>query len=167
MTLNNYTVKFIHIYVLWPAVSELQAFLWQAHWMTPKSPWTLQVQRYPLYVLLVSQSPKCLSISLCGQAFLTKRPLWNKCTEWPQHYPERYNVKGTHVCALVVSLSAKFQSVSLQPAVFSYRPFWDKYAPYDPKMTLNTTRAKVHHISATNVPESQIWLGFAPWPAVF
>ncbi len=39
-----------------PATVEIQAILRQLHWMTPKWPWSLQGQRYPIYVLLVSTS---------------------------------------------------------------------------------------------------------------
>ncbi len=82
-------------FALRPAVFEIQASLGQVHQMTPKWHWTLQGQRYPIYVLLLSTSSKVHSISLYGQPFWRYRQLWEKCTEWPQNDLERYKVKGT------------------------------------------------------------------------
>ncbi len=50
----------------------------------PKWYWTLQGQRYPIYVLLVFTSPKFHSISLYNEPFSKYRPFWDKCSEWPQ-----------------------------------------------------------------------------------
>ncbi len=36
---------------------ELQAILRQVHWMTPKLPWTLKGQRYPVYMIKLLMSP--------------------------------------------------------------------------------------------------------------
>ncbi len=56
----------------------------QVHPMTPKWPWTLQGQRYPMHVLFVSLSPKFQSIWLCDQLFFELQAILRyKCTEWP------------------------------------------------------------------------------------
>ena len=47
-----------------PAIVEIHAILKQVHWMIPKWPWTLQGQRYPIFVLLLSTSPIFLSVLL-------------------------------------------------------------------------------------------------------
>ncbi len=49
----------------------------------------------PIYVLLVSSSPKFLFISFFGQPFSSYRPFWDKCTEWPQNYLQQYKVIST------------------------------------------------------------------------
>ncbi len=36
-------------FALQPSIFELQAILRQVHWITPKLPWTLKGQRYPIY----------------------------------------------------------------------------------------------------------------------
>ncbi len=44
-------------FALQPSIFETQAILIQVHWMTPKWPWALQVQIYPIYLLLVQRIP--------------------------------------------------------------------------------------------------------------
>ncbi len=55
-------------FALQPAFVDLD-ILRQVHPMTPKWPWTLQGQRYPMHILFVSLSPKFQSIWLCDQLF--------------------------------------------------------------------------------------------------
>ncbi len=56
----------------------------QVHWMTPKCPWILQCQMYPIYVLLLFMSPTFHFVSLYDQPFSTYRPFWDKCTHDPK-----------------------------------------------------------------------------------
>ncbi len=71
------------------------------------------------------------------------------------------------ICVLLVSLSPKFQSVSLYCHLFwSCRPF-DTSALNDARMT-KTTMSKVPHMCSTKLnPESQISLSFALRRAIF
>ena len=111
--------------------------------MSPKWPETLQGQMYPIYVLLVSLTPKLQS---------------KKCTEWPQNDLEPYKVKLTHTCIISIlesQISARF---TVRPAVFEITPFWDKcnkwtqndLEPYKVKCTPYIT----------SIPGSQISLPF-------
>ncbi len=53
-------------FALQSAVFQVQAILRNAQQMTSKWPWTLQGQRYPIYLIQVSPSPKFHSIALYG-----------------------------------------------------------------------------------------------------
>ena len=66
-------------------VFRLQAILRQLHWLTPKWPWRLKGQRYPIYILELTPSPKFHSISLYGQPFASYRTFWEKCIRWLQN----------------------------------------------------------------------------------
>ena len=46
---------------------------------------TLNGQRYPMYTLLVTPSPKFYSVLLYGQSFSSYRLILTNCTEWPQN----------------------------------------------------------------------------------
>ncbi len=83
MTLNTKRSKVPHIHACnnYPQVPnftpfhstvrrfELQAILRQVHWMTPKWPWRLIGQRYPIHVLYISLSPKLHSVLLYDYPF--------------------------------------------------------------------------------------------------
>ncbi len=85
----------------------------------PNWAWTLQGQMYPIYVLLVSMSPKFHSILLYDQPFLRYRQFWDKCTEWPQNDLEPYKVKGTSYMYLTTILKSQISShFPLRPTVF-------------------------------------------------
>ena len=55
---------------------------------------------------------------------------------------------------LLVSLSAKFQSASLDPTVLELQATWRQVHEW-PQMILNTSRSKAFHICLTSAPESQ------------
>ena len=59
----------------------LKSSLRQSASNDPKMTLKLQGQRYPIYVLQVSPSPKRQSILLYGHLF-SYRPFWDKCTKW-------------------------------------------------------------------------------------
>ncbi len=82
-------------FALRPAFFNIQAIWRQVHRMIPKWPWTLQGQRYPINVLLVSMCPKFHSVSLYDEPFSSYGPFWDKCTEWPQNNLEPYKFKCT------------------------------------------------------------------------
>ncbi len=85
-------------FALRPAFFNKQAILRQVHRMTPKWPWTLQGQRYPINVLEVSMGPKFNAVSLYNQPFSRFRPFGDKCTEWPQVDLETFKVKLSYMC---------------------------------------------------------------------
>ncbi len=67
----------------------------QMHRMTPKWPWTLKDQRYPIHILqrhvpttlnfhsvpLLRWTPNFHSVALLGWPFSSYMPFWDKCTE--------------------------------------------------------------------------------------
>ena len=150
---------------LWPIVLKWQFTLWQK---CPVTKMTLNTTRskVPHICNTNFQSPKFQSASLHGPQFSSYTPLW------PPNYLEHYKVNGTPIYHLVLPLSLNLQSISLrvkgthtcdttftefqisicfdlQPEAFSsYRP------PNDSKITLNTKRLKVPHISSTSTPDS-------------
>ena len=130
--------------------------------------------RYPIYMLqLPAASPKFQSFLLYGQLFLSYRPFWDKCTEWPKM---TLNTKRSKVPIYVLKLlpSLKFHPVFFflyGNAFSSYRPFWDKYTEWPKKWPLNTKRSKVLHIHVTmwhctTTPGSQISPRFTLWLAI-
>ena len=131
---------------------EIQVILRQVRRMTPKWLWTPQGHMCPIYMLLVSTSPKFCS---------TTSHFWDKCTEWPQIDLEPYKVKlpiyvyNSHR----VSNFTPFHSAT---SCFQVTGHFDASALNDPTVPLNTSRSKVHHILLV----SQISLCFALWPAV-
>ncbi len=60
-------------------VFELQAILRKVHWMA-QNDLEPTMQRYPIYVLLASTSPKFHSVSLYDQPYSSYRPFWEMCT---------------------------------------------------------------------------------------
>ncbi len=79
-----------------PPVSELHAILRQVYRITPKWPWTLHGQRYPIYVLEIYRCLKFHPIFLCDQPFLRYKIVDNwKCTKLPQNGLEPLTVKST------------------------------------------------------------------------
>ncbi len=80
---------------------------------------------YTIFVLLVSLSPNFQSVSLY-KTFLSYKPFWRKCTEWPQNGIEPFKIEGAPY-VLLISTNPKFYSVLLYYQPFlSFRPFWDK-----------------------------------------
>ncbi len=91
-------------FALRPAFFNIQAILRQVHQMTPKWPWILQGHRYPIYVLLVSMSPKFHFVSLYDEPFSSYRPFWEKRTKWPQNDLESYKVKLSYIYVCFTSI---------------------------------------------------------------
>ncbi len=82
--------------------------------------------RWPIYVLLVSPSPKFQIALLNDQPFLSSRSFSRKCTKWPRNDNEHYKF-NTNPCVLFISKDTKFQfALSYDQPCLSYRPFWDK-----------------------------------------
>ena len=115
----------------------------------------------PIYMLLVSISPKFHSISLYGEPCFFFFFFWNAGnfgTSAPNYSKLILSPTMSNYPIYVSQLSPglKCHSVSLYDQAFSsYKPFWHKCTKWA-KMTLNTTRSKIHHICVTSVPESQI-----------
>ncbi len=121
---------------------------------------------YPIYVLLVSTSPKFHSISLYYVPFLKYRPFWDKCTERPQIDLKPYKVELPYMYNICLRVS-NFTPFCSMTSCFRVIGHFETSAPNDPRMTLNTARSKVHYICVTSVPKSQISLCFDLRPAVF
>ena len=101
-------------------------------------------------------------VSLYEEPFLSYRPFWEKCIEWPQNDLEHYELKCTQY-VLVLSLIPKFHSVLLYGQPFlRYRVFWDKCTEWT-QMILNPTRSNAPHICISTIPGSQISLYDQPF----
>ena len=116
-------------------------------WIIPKWPWTLQGQKYPTCVLLVSPSHKFYSVLLYEQLFLSYRPFWDKCTEWHQN-DEPHEAKGTQYITdkpeAQISVHCTFW-----PAFLSHKTFWEVH-----RITENALEAyKIKCICVTSVPD--------------
>ncbi len=84
------------------------------HRITPKWPWTLQGQVYPIYVLPVSLSPKFQSTLLCDQPF-------SRSGHFETIAPndlEPYKVKDIHMYITSVPESQISVHFALRPAAF-------------------------------------------------
>ena len=65
-------------FALWPVVSKIQGRQKsEMHWMTPNWTWTLNSQKYPVYIKYLPQRPKFWSVSLYDQRFLRHRTFYN------------------------------------------------------------------------------------------
>ncbi len=85
----------------------------------PKWPWTLQGQRYPIFVSLVLLSAKFHSALLYNKRFLRYKVAKNhKCTECP-HTDKNLMVKSTLYTHKHYPLRLKFWSVSLYDQLFA------------------------------------------------
>ena len=124
-------------------VFEIQAILRQVHWMTSKWPKNLQGQVYPIYVLLVSKSPKFISFALRPASCCSVAGHFEKgASNYPKMTlnPTKSNVP--HICFTSIHES-QISLRSLHGERFlRYRPFWED-APNGLQMTLNTTSSKI------------------------
>ncbi len=119
-------------FTLWPAVFDIQG-CWKSeksvvHRMTPERPWTLNNQKYPLYL---PPRPKFWSVSLYDQPYSYKIVENRNFTEWLQ-----YPVKLKY--SLEVKILVRF---TLWPTVFEIQGRKSKTngnAPNDLRMTLNS-----------------------------
>ncbi len=104
---------------------EIQPILRQLHGMTPKWPWILQGQMYPICVTSTHESQISLRFALrpaifeIQAIFETNAPNDTKMTL-------NHTRSNVHMC-VTVSPSPKFQSVLLYHQPFlRYKPFWEK-----------------------------------------
>ncbi len=167
------------ISLLRPAVVELHAILRQVHWMTPKSPWILQGQMYPIHALQVSTRPIFHSVSRYDEPFLSYRPFWEKCTKWPQNDLKLYKVKYTPYMCYKYPRGVNF-TVSLYDKSFSsYWPFWEKCTKLpqsdlehyklkcSPHVLIVSMIPKFHSVSLYNQPFLRyraFWDKCTEWP---
>ncbi len=77
---------------------DLQDILILVHWRTPKLPWALQSQTYPIDALLVSSIPKLQSLLLYGQPFLSYRPFEKSASSHPKMTLNIKRSKVPHMC---------------------------------------------------------------------
>ncbi len=105
---------------------------------------------YPIYVTSVHDSQILAETSAPNDPKLTLKPTMS-------NHPILYNN-----CPRV----SNFGPFCTTTSHFGVTGHFETHAPIDLKMTLNTTRSKVHHICVTSVPESQILFRFALRPAV-
>ncbi len=72
-------------FVLRLVAHQIQTILRQVPQMTPKWHWTVNDQRYPIYILELPTTPKFHAVSLYGQLFLSYRPFSDRCTDWARN----------------------------------------------------------------------------------
>ena len=137
---------------------ELWAILRKSAPNEPTWPWTLQGQRYPIYmyVLLVSPSPRFHFILLYDQPFSSYRLFWDKTHQNDPNITCTLNTtrpKVAHICydCLWIPNFSKFCFTTIN---FRVTGHFEASAPNSPKVTLNTTRSKVPRICVTNVTQS-------------
>ena len=111
--------------------------------------------------------PKFQSISLYGQPFSSNRPLWDNCTEWPQHDLEHQKFKGTSYTYYYYSRLPDFTPFYSTANSFPVTSHFETSAPNDLQMTLDAKRSKLLRTHVTTTPKSQISLCFAILPAAF
>ncbi len=113
---------------LWLAFSNYR-LSWDKCHMTPKLHWILPGQKYSMYVLLVTLSPKFHLVSLYSVCFSRYGLFWDMYTEWPKWYwtlqGERYP-KYIYLCIFYFySGVPNLTPDLLDGQLFSrYRPFF-------------------------------------------
>ncbi len=85
--------------------------------MTPKWPWTLQSQMYPMYILLLPRVTNFSPFHSMANRFWVAGYFEKRCTEWSQSNLEPYKIKCTPY-VLLVPMSSKFHCFALWPAIF-------------------------------------------------
>ncbi len=126
-------------FALRTTILELQAILTQVHRMSQNDLEQSEVKGTPYAYYNYPPSLKFIQFSSTSVK-LIYRPLWEKCTEWPQMTlsAKRPNAPYIHVESTSrVPKFTKFHKFRSMPTRFlSYRLFWDE-------MALNTKRSKV------------------------
>ena len=152
-------------FALWPGVFEIQAILSAPN----DSKMTLITTRSyvpHIYATSIHESQISLHFAPRRSIFEIKamlRQVHRMTSNWPWTLQGQISLYVYNNCPWVSDF------IPFRPMTSLFRvtgQFWDKCTAW-PKMTLNTTRSKVHHIHVTNVPESQISLRFALRSALF
>ncbi len=68
----------------------------------------LKGQRYPIYILLVPESPKFQFFFLYSLRFSNCMLFWKKCIQWPRNYLKQFEVKGAPYALQLVPVSPIF-----------------------------------------------------------
>ncbi len=108
----------------------------QVHQMTPKWPWTLQGQRYPIYVLLVSLSSKVQSSKITQFGgighFETNAPNDREMAlkQFQGHFASDLVVRGTPYMCYWCSWVPYFSPFPLQASVFGLQTIWDNWTEW-------------------------------------
>ena len=137
------------------AIFELQAILRQVHWMTPNWPWTLQGLRYPIYVTSVRESQILLHFTL-RNPFLSYRPFWDKCTEWPQMTLNLTRSNVPHICITTIPGSQISLRFTVRPALFEIQTIVRQAHRTTPNRPSTLQCQSTLYMYNLNVPGSQI-----------
>ena len=95
-------------FTLWPTVFKLHTPFVISAPKDSKSPWTLQCERYPMYMSLVSLNPKFKLVSLYGQLFSIYIPFWVKWHQMTPKWPWTLRSQRYPMYILLVSLHFPF-----------------------------------------------------------
>ncbi len=148
--LNDLKQTLLH-FTLWLAIFELQAILRTVHQMTPKWPWTLKGQKYPMYIL---QLPRVTDFTPFRSTASCSRVTGHFETSALNDSKMTLNTKRSKVphkcCRPYIYYNypwvPKFPSLHSR---FQVPGHVKRSVPNDPQMTLNTKSSKVPHIYVT------------------
>ncbi len=134
------------------AIFELQAILRQVRRITPKWPWTLLGQRYPIYMWQLPPSPKFQSVSLYRQPFARYTCQFE--TSAPNHPKVTINTKWKQIPHIHVTTVLESQipfRFALRLAIFELQAILKQVHQMTPKWpwTLNDQKYPNRHVTTT------------------
>ncbi len=133
---SQFSIRF----AAWPAVFDLQANLRQMHLMTPNDLWILQGQRYLICITRISESKNSNRFRSTTRRFRVAGHFTQNYTEWS------LNVIEHKVQCTLCHWLPNFNQFCSKTNRFRIADHFRTSVPSDPKMTLNTTRPKIHHM---------------------
>ena len=127
--------------------------------------WSIQGQSYPIYVLLMSQSPnfhpRCSLTNHFQDTKISTR-FHRKCTEWPQTDLEHSAVKNTLYILGTYLLRPKVSS-----GFFNAQPFSRYQVDENLELSEICRMTSQKYLYTLSTPKVQIWVCFALRPANF
>ncbi len=107
-----------------------------------------QLPHSPIYVLLMSGSPKCYSILLYNPPFSRYKVVNRKCTEWHQNDLEHLTVKRIP-CTVCTTEAQIFVCFALRRAAFKIQGCWKLQKS---EMHANDLQTDLEHVTVKSSP---------------